>query len=77
MSDEPLSSSDEERPRLLPARLAVLLGVGWVLLTPPILGLFAQPSAVFGIPVLVVYVFGAWLALIACIAWLVETAPES
>lgn len=60
----------EARPR--PARsrrvhdLARIVPVfGAVLLMPPLIGLFARPDiAPFGIPLIVVYLFGLWLALI-------------
>ena len=38
---------------------------GTIALMPPLIGLFARPDAgVFGIPLIVVYLFGLWLALI-------------
>ena len=53
-----------------PGRLrdsAVLLPlVGLVLLMPPLITLFTVDAGVAGVPLIVVYVFGVWLALIAC-----------
>ena len=53
-----------------PARLqdaAWLLPVaGLVLLMPPVVTLFTGEAHVFGIPRIVVYVFGVWLGLIGC-----------
>ena len=55
--------------RPIPARVrdaAVLLPVlGLVLFMPPVITLFAAAGAgVSGVPLIVVYVFGTWLALI-------------
>ena len=46
--------------------LALVLPVfGTLALVPPFIGLFARPGmAVAGIPLIVVYLFGLWLALI-------------
>jgi len=51
---------------------AVLLPLaGLVLLLPPVITLFAARHAgVAGVPLIVVYVFSAWLALIAAAALL-------
>lgn len=53
-----------------PGRLrdtAVLLPLlGLVLLMPPLITLFAVDLDVAGVPLIVAYVFGVWLALIAC-----------
>lgn len=38
--------------------------IGFALLTPPLLPLFGQPVTLLGVPLLLVYVFGVWLALI-------------
>ncbi len=38
---------------------------GVIALMPPLIGLFARPdTGVFGIPLIVIYLFGLWLALI-------------
>ena len=48
---------------------AVLLPLaGLFLLMPPFILLFATPRTVFGIPLLVLYMFGVWAALIA-VTW--------
>jgi len=44
--------------------------VGLLLLMPPVITLFAVEADVAGVPLIVVYLFGVWLALIACGAWL-------
>jgi hypothetical protein len=47
---------------------AVLLPLlGLFLLMPPIIALFAQPVTVVGVPLIVAYVFGVWLALVAAL----------
>lgn len=58
-----------------PGRLrdaATLLPVlGLVLLMPPVVTLFVAAGAdVAGVPLVVVYVFGTWLGLVAAAAWL-------
>jgi hypothetical protein len=46
---------------------------GMLLFNYPILALFNVPSTLFGIPVLYAYVFIAWGALIASMAYLAES----
>ncbi len=53
-------------------RLVAVFLLGCVLLNYPILYLFNRPVGVFGIPLLYVYVFGAWAVLIALLIWLIE-----
>jgi putative effector of murein hydrolase LrgA (UPF0299 family) len=59
----------------VPARIrdaaALLPVLGLVLFMPPVVTLFAAAYAdVAGVPLVVVYVFGTWLALIVAAAWL-------
>ena len=49
---------------------AILPLAGLFLLVPPVLTLFAVPIDVGGVPLIVVYLFGIWLSLIACAALL-------
>jgi hypothetical protein len=49
----------------LAERSLVLTIATFVLLTPPILGIFDVPVTLFGIPLLHIYCFAAWLAAIA------------
>ena len=44
--------------------------VGTFLLMPPLVTLFAVLANVGGVPLVVVYLFGVWLALIVCAALL-------
>jgi hypothetical protein len=57
-----------------PARILdvarILPIVGMVLLMPPLIELFVADRWIGGVPLIVAYVFGVWLALIACAAWL-------
>lgn len=62
--------SEEARRR---DKLVVLTLTGFVLFNPPLLGLFGQgEQTVLGWPLLYVYVFTVWAALIAAVAWTVE-----
>ena len=53
-------------------RLIALCLLGCVLFNYPVLALFNVPGTVLGIPVLYAYLFGAWAALVALMAWIVE-----
>lgn len=44
--------------------------VGLFLLLPPVLGLFAVPLDLAGVPLLVIYLFAVWLGLIVAAALL-------
>lgn len=54
-------------PRLV---TAFLFGV--LLFNYPVLALFNRASTVFGVPLLYLYIFGAWILLIALLAVVVE-----
>jgi len=56
-------------------RLVALFVLGGLVLTYPLLALFNRSGSVFGIPLLYVYLFGVWAALIALMA-LAVTAGE-
>lgn len=53
-------------------RLIALFILACALFNYPLLPLFNVPGTVFGIPVLYVYVFVAWAATIALLAWIME-----
>lgn len=59
-------AADAQRVRdaatLLPVTAAILL-------LPPFILVFAAPLLIAGIPLIVVYVFGVWAAIVFC-AWL-------
>ncbi|WP_350150477.1 hypothetical protein [Thalassobaculum sp.] len=48
--------------------ILVVTVFGAILLMPPIIPFFDRPVSLFGMPLIVVYVFGIWLALIG-LAW--------
>ena len=54
-------------------RFVALCLLGTLLFNYPILALFNVPGTVLGVPVLYVYMFIAWAALIAAMAWLAES----
>ena len=55
----------------------VLTTVGLLLLVPPLVHLFNHDFTVFGVPQIVFYLFGVWLALIAGTAILTRRlSPE-
>ena len=51
-------------------RLVALFLVGWLLFSYPLLSAFDRSGTVFGVPLLVAWLFGAWAAVIAAAAWL-------
>jgi hypothetical protein len=53
-------------------RLVALFILGLLLLSPPFVLIFDTPSEVAGIPVLYLYLFIAWAALIALLAFATE-----
>jgi hypothetical protein len=57
-------------------RLVVLFLAGLLLFNYPLLSLFSVDGMVFGIPVLFVYVFGAWAGFILCLR-LILGGPRS
>ena len=54
-------------------RFVALCMLGMLLFNYPILALFNVPGALLGVPVLYAYVFVAWAALIALMAWIAES----
>ena len=51
--------------------------LGGFLLMPPIVTLFAKGAGVDGLPLIVIYLFGVWAALIVCTALLaLRLRPE-
>ena len=57
------------------ARLLPIVGV--VLLMPPVVTLFVADAVIGGVPLIVVYLFCTWLALIGCAAWLARRLPPT
>ncbi len=56
------------RPRRSAEKSVALFLLGLVCFTPPLLGIFGMPERVFGLPVLYLYLFAVWGALIALAA---------
>ncbi|MCR9177968.1 MAG: hypothetical protein NXI19_18460 [Alphaproteobacteria bacterium] len=60
--------------------ILILAFLGIWLLMPPMLDVFNQRTSLFGMPLIVVYVFGVWLVLIGLTAVLAtrisDRAPE-
>jgi len=54
-------------------RFVALCMLGMLLFNYPILALFNVSGVLFGVPVLYVYMFVAWAALIALMAWMAES----
>ena len=65
-----------ERPRLQGGML-LLTVFGAALMLPPLVYVFDQPIAHFGIPQIVVYLFALWLLLIVGTAVLTHALPRA
>lgn len=57
-------------------RLVAVFLAGLILFNYPVLSLFDRFAVVAGIPLVFVYLFAAWAALIALMAWVVERRAE-
>ncbi len=64
------------RPGITADRMRGLFLLGFLLFNPPLLTIFDLDVFVFGLPVLFVYLFVGWAALIALIALTVESAAK-
>ena len=60
------------RPSVKGQRLVALFLLGCMLFNYPLLNLFSNGGEVFGIPLLYVYFFGVWAALIGLMALVVQ-----
>lgn len=54
------------------SRLTAVFAIAFLAFNFPILALFGKGTLLWGIPVLYLYLFAAWLALILLTAWLVH-----
>lgn len=61
-----------QRSDITGQRLVVIVLLGCVLFNYPVLSLFSKPGAWLGIPVLYLYVFGAWALLVGLAAYVIE-----
>jgi hypothetical protein len=60
------------KPNVKGQRLVALFLFGNLLFNYPLLALFNRPDTVLGMPILFVYVFAAWAALIALLILIIE-----
>ena len=64
------------RPSVKGQRLVALFLFGCLLFNYPLLNLFSRDGEVFGIPLLYMYVFGVWAALIGLMALIVQMRED-
>jgi hypothetical protein len=64
------------QPVLTGHRLAAAFLFGFLLFCSPLTALFDLPVSWAGIPLLYLYLFGAWTALIAILAWILRGQDE-
>jgi hypothetical protein len=57
-------------------RLVAVFLLGCVLFNYPIIALFNKTGEVFDIPLLYLFLFGAWALLIGLMAWSIERRKE-
>jgi len=60
------------RPTLKGQRLAALFLLGFLLFNYPLLSLFSSYTRIWGIPLVYLYIFLAWAAVIALMALVIE-----
>ncbi|WP_221931019.1 hypothetical protein [Telmatospirillum sp. J64-1] len=65
------------RPSGIRERLVAAFMMGLALFNPPLLAVFNAPTMLWGIPLLFVYVFLAWLGLILALALIIERSAET
>ena len=58
---------------LVAQRLVALFAGGWMLLNFPLLSLWDRDLSVLGVPLFPLALFAGWAALIAALAWIVES----
>jgi hypothetical protein len=58
-------------------RLIALFLLGVLLLTPPMMAIFNVERLVFGIPLLFLYLFGAWLIVVLLVALILRTGKDA
>jgi hypothetical protein len=62
--------------RLTAQRLAFLFLLGCFFFNYPLLSVFNRSGSFFGLPPLYAWLMGSWLALIAQMAWVVESRSD-
>jgi hypothetical protein len=60
------------RSNITGQRLVAVFLLGCVLLNYPVLFLFNRPESIHGVPLLYIYIFGAWALLIGLMAIVIE-----
>ena len=65
------------RPGITSERLISLFLLGLLLLNPPLLSIFDVPETAIGIPILYIYLFAAWAALVLLMALTIESAAAA
>lgn len=58
-------------------RLIALFLLGVLLLTPPMMAIFNVELLVLGIPLLFLYLFGAWLIVVLLVALILRTGKDA
>jgi hypothetical protein len=58
-------------------RLIAVFLLGLLAFSPPLLSIFDAETLVLGIPLLFLYLFGAWIGLIAFIAFILRPSARS
>ncbi len=61
--------------RKLAGGMFLLVALGAAMMLPPLVYVFNQPLAVFGVPLIVFYLFGVWFLLIVGTAALTHAMP--
>jgi len=64
------------RSRLTTQRLAAVFLLGCLLFNYPLLALFNRAATLLGVPVLVAYIFVAWLGVFALAAVVIERPDD-
>lgn len=54
----------------------LLVALGGALMLPPLVYVFNQPLVIFGVPLIVFYLFGVWLLLIVGTAVMTHAMPQ-
>ena len=62
--------------KLTKQRLVAIFLAGLLLLFSPIVSLFDRPTIVHGLPILYLYLFAVWLALIVAMAFALRGGAE-
>lgn len=52
--------------------MMAIFAMGWVLFGYPLLSHMSTPGLLFGLPLLYLYIFSAWLLIVALLAWVCE-----